>query len=268
MEIWKKIENYEGYYEISNYGRVRSLDRLIFFKNNQGSRFYKGKILKQKYHNGYAYVNLNKNKNMEVIAVHILVAKHFLSNPKKLPCVNHKDGVKSNNHVTNLEWVTYAENNYQALINNLKTNNIQGLLTSKKEKRIAIVCYENNQIIQVSNCSRELANWLIKNNKTKTKNIETLSRIIRKYSKENKKYYNFKFERIELKKELLENQKKILILKDNKVLEIFETTKKCAEWLLEKKYLIEVNRSTIARHIRKIKNTKKTYHNFQFQELF
>ena len=49
-EIWKEIEGFEGFYEISNLGRVRSLDRIVYFKNNKGKREYKGKILKQKYH--------------------------------------------------------------------------------------------------------------------------------------------------------------------------------------------------------------------------
>ena len=97
QEIWKDIKGYDGKYQISNYGRVKSLLR------------YK-KILKPILQTkGYFYVSLCKpNKNF---TIHRLVAEEFIPNPENLPCVNHKDENKHNNHVDNLEWCTYEYNN-------------------------------------------------------------------------------------------------------------------------------------------------------------
>ena len=96
MEIWKDIKGYEGLYQISSHGRVKSLFR------------YK-KILKPALQTkGYFYVSLCKpNKNF---TIHRLVAEAFIPNPDNLPCVNHKDEDKTNNHVDNLEWCTYEYN--------------------------------------------------------------------------------------------------------------------------------------------------------------
>lgn len=80
-EYWVPIEGYEGWYEVSDQGRVRSVDRVVTFKNGKGSRFYKGQILKFRYHNGYAMVNLNKNKKMREHYVHRLVIENFTLHP-------------------------------------------------------------------------------------------------------------------------------------------------------------------------------------------
>ena len=74
-------------------------------------------MIGSKNHRGYWYVGLNKNGKSERKAVHRLVAEHFIPNPDNKPCVNHKDEVKTNNHVDNLEWLTYKENsNYGTCI--------------------------------------------------------------------------------------------------------------------------------------------------------
>lgn len=110
-EIWKPIEGYEGYYEISNCGRVRSLDRVV--KSKKGwSKSIKGVILKQTLqHHGYMQISLLKDSHHKAVWVHSLVAKAFLPNPDNLPCVNHKDEDKTNNNVENLEWCTVKYNN-------------------------------------------------------------------------------------------------------------------------------------------------------------
>lgn len=110
-EIWKDIKDYEGLYQVSNWGRVKSLRRLI---TNQYNSFYiEEKILKpQKNRYGYLYVNLYKNGIMKHITIHKLVAETFISNRNNLPCINHKDENKTNNVVTNLEWCNYSYNNY------------------------------------------------------------------------------------------------------------------------------------------------------------
>lgn len=96
-EVWKPIPNYEGFYEVSNIGRVRSLYR------------YK-KILHPSDTNGYRTVELWKGKKRKRIGVHRLVAMAFIDNPDNKPFVNHKDETRDNNSVDNLEWATHLEN--------------------------------------------------------------------------------------------------------------------------------------------------------------
>jgi hypothetical protein len=109
MENWKSIEGYEGLYEISDVGQVRSLDKIIPYPNGS-KRLYKGKIIKPAIHNGYYAVTLHKNGFKKTLKIHRLVATHFIPNPQNLPCVNHKDENKLNNHVENLEWCTIKYN--------------------------------------------------------------------------------------------------------------------------------------------------------------
>ena len=110
-EYWRPVVGYEGLYEVSNWGRVKSLD--TYRKGINGSvRFCKERILKQgKDKFGYLYVDLYKNNIKKKYKVHRLVAEAFLDNPDNLPCVNHKDENKQNNIVSNLEWCNYSYNN-------------------------------------------------------------------------------------------------------------------------------------------------------------
>jgi hypothetical protein len=111
-EIWKDIQNFEGLYQISNLGRVKSLDRYIELKNGT-NRFVKGRVLKPSKHKTkpsyYNVILSNKGKRYSM-SIHRLVAEHFIPNKDGKPQVNHKDGDKLNNKVNNLEWVTYSEN--------------------------------------------------------------------------------------------------------------------------------------------------------------
>ncbi len=101
-EIWKDIEGYEGKYQASNLGNVRSLN---YRKTSEL------KLLKQKTDgNGYKRVNLYKDGKRKNCRVHRLVAIAFLPNPNNLPVVNHKDEDKTNNNVNNLEWCTQEYN--------------------------------------------------------------------------------------------------------------------------------------------------------------
>lgn len=114
QEIWKPISGYEGWYEVSNLGNIRSLDREI----EQWSRYGHNVIRKIKGHmiaqsdNGYGYaiVKLTKNQNRDCRYVHRLVAEAFIENSGNMPEVNHKDANKKNNVVENLEWVTRLQN--------------------------------------------------------------------------------------------------------------------------------------------------------------
>ena len=123
-EIWRDILNYEEYYQASNYGRIRSLDRIIYMKHRNGKNkayHFKGKILSTRTNNsGYVKVDLTKNKNRKTFSVHRLVAETFIPNLKNLPQVNHKDGNKLNNNVDNLEWCDAFQNQQHALETGLR----------------------------------------------------------------------------------------------------------------------------------------------------
>ena len=104
IEIWKPIKNFEGMYEVSNLGRVKSLPRLKI--NNRGKQLTKERIMKpHDFNAGYYKVPLtDKKHNKKYYLVHRLVAQAFIPNLDNLPQVNHIDGDKSNNCVDNLEW--------------------------------------------------------------------------------------------------------------------------------------------------------------------
>lgn len=104
IEIWKDINGYEGFYQVSNLGRVRSLDRYVL------NKFIKGKILSQRLKENYSIVHLCMNGTYKNKQVHRLVAEAFIPNTYNLPCVNHKDENPSNNNVENLEWCTVKYN--------------------------------------------------------------------------------------------------------------------------------------------------------------
>lgn len=99
METWKPIEGYEGLYEVSDQGRVK---RLWYGKE---------KILKpQKNTCGYLHVGLHKDGHGKTVLIHRLVAEAFIPNPNNLETINHKDEVKTNNTVDNLEWMSKRDN--------------------------------------------------------------------------------------------------------------------------------------------------------------
>jgi len=106
-EKWIDINNYEGFYQVSNFGQVRSLDRI---SNNPINKIEKGVILLPNIKKGYKTIVLQKSGERKYISVHRLVAIAFIPNPFNLPQVNHKDGDKLNNNDWNLEWNTSKQN--------------------------------------------------------------------------------------------------------------------------------------------------------------
>lgn len=110
-EIWKDIPNYKGFYQASNYGRIRSLDCLVKCRNGH-LRKKQGKILHPTpYKNGYLSVMISKYGVVKRITVHRLVALTFIPNPDNKPQIDHINAIISDNRVSNLRWVTYSENN-------------------------------------------------------------------------------------------------------------------------------------------------------------
>lgn len=105
-EIWKDVKGYEGFYQVSNLGRVRSVDRLVNGNHiNCDFQFRKGKLRKlRKNRCGYWVVMLRKNSTAKGFLVHRLVAEAFIPNPNNLPYINHKDENPANPIVSNLEW--------------------------------------------------------------------------------------------------------------------------------------------------------------------
>lgn len=110
LEEWRDIKGYEGWYQVSNLGNVRSLDREIIYSNGKIYK-QKGKMLKPTLrNNGYYYVSLSKNNVRPKFDVHRLVAITFLDNDNNYNCINHIDGNKTNNCLSNLEWCSYSYN--------------------------------------------------------------------------------------------------------------------------------------------------------------
>lgn len=101
-EKWKDVKGYEGLYRVSNLGRVKTLN----YKRTGKERVLKNSLNRD----GYLMVKLYKNREHLGLGVHRLVAEAFIPNPEGKPQVNHIDEVKTNNHVTNLEWATAKEN--------------------------------------------------------------------------------------------------------------------------------------------------------------
>lgn len=130
--MWKSVKGYEGLYEVSDLGRIKSLER-----NDARGHKIKERIMKHKYCKGYATINLCKGGVKKTFRINQLVAIAFIPNPFKLPKVNHKDEKKLNNKAFNLEWCTQKYNNnygtkierqkkntdYKALAEKLKTKN-------------------------------------------------------------------------------------------------------------------------------------------------
>lgn len=109
-EAWRDIEGYEGLYQVSNIGRVRSLDREVW--NGNGWYTKKGQIMTPcKDRNGYLMVLLSKNGKTKRCLVHRLVAKAFIPNPENKPQIDHINTIRTKNEVWNLRWVTPKENN-------------------------------------------------------------------------------------------------------------------------------------------------------------
>lgn len=110
QEIWKDIKGYEGFYQVSNFGRIKCMEHKC--PGRYGLRTVREHIKVQvKGAKGYYYVSLYKMDKGRTFTVHRLVAQAFIPNPDNLPCVNHIDENKFNNNVENLEWCTSLYNN-------------------------------------------------------------------------------------------------------------------------------------------------------------
>lgn len=119
MEIWKDIKGYEGLYQVSNYGNFKSLQRKVAYNhsytNDRMFRIKKEKIMKPGISRGYRCVNLSSNNKSKTHRCCRIVAETFIPNKENKPQINHINGIKTDDKVENLEWVTNSENMIHAV---------------------------------------------------------------------------------------------------------------------------------------------------------
>ena len=133
-EIWKPVVGYEGMYEVSSYGRVKS------FKPRSNGKILKGKIDK----GGYLLVILCKDKKQTTYKVHRLVAEHFIPNPQNKPCIDHINTVRTDNRVENLRWATYKENGNNPLTKTKQRRMLKGKYGKEHPASKPIIQYDKD----------------------------------------------------------------------------------------------------------------------------
>lgn len=152
-EIWKDIAGYEGLYQVSNLGNVKSLNY-----NHTGLP----RLLAEKHHKtGYCTVTLCKDGDCKNKSIHILVARAFLPNDESLPCVNHIDGNKGNNNVRNLEWVTYSQNTRHAISSGLRSDcNMRGIKGAANKNSRSVCQYDTSgHLVKIWPCVSDAARF-------------------------------------------------------------------------------------------------------------
>jgi hypothetical protein len=128
-EIWKDVKGFEGLYQVSNIGRIKSLRKGLILKSSINAA-------------GYRHNTFSVNGSFKTLHLHRMLAIAFIENPNKYLVVNHKDGNKTNNNLDNLEWVTYSENTRHGYRIGLMKNPTKG--TSVATSRL-----NNSQVLEI-----------------------------------------------------------------------------------------------------------------------
>lgn len=161
METWKAIKGFEKQYEVSNIGNVRSIDRVVKHYREGFTRKYKGTSKATRLtSDGYLKCNLKNNGERFDFRVHRLVAEAFIPNIDNKPVINHKNGIKTDNRVENLEWCTVSEN----VIHATRTRLIKTKLTDIQAMEIFNSNLSQRALAEVYNINHTIV-WRIKNKK-------------------------------------------------------------------------------------------------------
>ena len=157
-EEWKDIPNYEGIYQVSDLGRIKSLSGLLATKSGVIKQRY-NKIMSQIIKsNGYLSIMFSVNSNQKRFHVHRLVAISFISNPENKPEVNHKNCIKTHNYKMNLEWNTVQENTDHAVLNNLNCKGEKAPWSKLTSTKIIAIrrLYKINPYFNKTNVAKKL----------------------------------------------------------------------------------------------------------------
>lgn len=151
-EVWENAYGYDGLYTVSNLGRVKTMERLTYKKDGSPRYIKKEKFMKIKVKtkkDGYYAITLRKNSVSKPVVVHRIVAQSFIPNPQNKPFVNHKNGIKTDNRVGNLEWCTKSENERHAYNYLGKTSHFKELYGKDHPRSIPIIQKDiNNNFIK------------------------------------------------------------------------------------------------------------------------
>lgn len=141
FEVWKDVSGYEGFYQVSNLGRIKRVEHVDKFGHVFKERFLKITSYKR----GYARVHLSKNGIAEWILVHRIVAKAFVPQIPGCDIVNHLDNDPSNNAANNLEWTTYKGNMQYAAMQGRMKYNPDNLMKAQRAKEIPVVAIKDGK---------------------------------------------------------------------------------------------------------------------------
>ena len=145
MENWKDIKGYEGFYQVSNLGRVKSLERDVYYSNGAVHHVDEKILAFNLNRGGYQYVALSLNGKAKSIKVHRLVAEAFIPNPENKPMVNHRNEIKTDNTVENLEWCTASYNNNYGTRNVRMIQNRRSYKLGNHPQAKPVFCEELNK---------------------------------------------------------------------------------------------------------------------------